>query len=147
MDFGEFRELLTGLDVQTTAEEAIDATLDRMAARNREQLRQGYTSTGKRLRPYRQYTYAQYKNLLNPLPGLWNPDFILTGAFTERIEAERVGDTIGVHSYDPKAPDLELRDSPDEIYGLGEEQHNLYVEEDLQPSFMEGIYRAFKVAA
>jgi hypothetical protein len=144
MDPGEYLSNLENMDLQAITERAIDKTLDRIADRNREQLYQGFTPTGGRLAPYRRRKYAAIKNEMNPLPGFGNPDFYLTGAFHRQIQAERVGDIVGVHSYDSKAPKLEDRDGADNIYGMGEEHHNEYVREDLSPVYYQEIAESLK---
>lgn len=139
-DLGSFFDSLEKMDLLQISEDAIDLTIDRISERNVDQLRHGLTSLGTHLRPYRSNKYARVKNEMNPLPGLGNPDFILFGGFTGAIRTERVGDTIGTHSYDPKAPKLENRDGANNIYGMDEEEHAGYVNEDLQPVFMQEIF-------
>ena len=143
--FGELLENINQMDLEEISRRSLDQTIDRIADLNREQLKQGITSTGGRLRPYRSRNYAIVKNQMNPLPGLGNPDFLVTGAFHAKIQAERFGDTIGVHSYDQKAESLEARDGADKIYGLIPENHNLYVEEDLTPVYLKEVRQSLKL--
>lgn len=143
--FGELLDNLNGMDLEEISKRALDETVDRIADLNREQLKAGFTSTGNRLRPYRSKNYAAVKNLMNPLPGLGNPDFLVTGAFHAKIQAERFGDNIGVHSYDQKAEDLEARDGADNIYGLTEDNHSKYVEEDLSPVYYREVRESLKL--
>lgn len=139
---GDLLEALNNLDLEEVAEMAIEETLDSIADRNREQLLNGFTSAGTRLGKYRSYKYALAKNALNPLPGLGNPDFKLTGDFHRAIKAELFNGTVGVHSYDSKAEKLEDRDGADNIYGLEAEQHRQYVEEDLSPVYYSHIHKS-----
>lgn len=141
-DLGNFLEALEKMDLADIAGQAIDKTAEEITRLNVDQLKHGETSTGERLKKYRNNKYARIKNEMNPLPGLGNPDFILFGGFTSKIETERRGDTIGVHSYDEKAPYLEERDGADRIYGLGEERHNIYVTETLEPAFQAEVIEA-----
>lgn len=141
-DLGNFLEALQTMDLAAIADQAIDKTAEEISRLNVDQLRHGETPTGGRLKRYRNNKYARVKNQMNPLPGLGNPDFILFGGFTSKIETERVGDTIGTHSYDQKAPYLEDRDGADNIYGLGEERHNEYVTQTLEPAFQAGVMEA-----
>ena len=130
------------MDLSAIAASSIDKTAEEISRLNVDQLRHGLTASEGRLKRYRNNKYARVKNEMNPLPGLGNPDFILTGAFTSKIQTEVSGGLIGTHSYDEKAPELEARDGADNIYGLGPARHKVYVEESLQPAFMGGVNEA-----
>jgi hypothetical protein len=136
-DLGSFKQALEDLDLQEISRIVVEKTAPKISELNVDQLRHGLTSQETRLRPYRGAKYARVKHEMNPLPGLGNPDFILTGAFTGAIRTEVQGDTVGTHSYNEKAPELEARDGADKIYGLGSERHNEYVQETLQPEFIQ----------
>lgn len=145
-DLGSFKEALENMDLEVIASTSIINTTGQIVKLNVDQLRNGLTSEEGRLIKYRNPLYALEKNQLNPLPGLGNPDFILTGAFTspENFRAELVGDAVRIYSIEEKAPKLEARDGADMIYGLGEERHDLYIEEDLEPEFMEEVKKSLK---
>lgn len=139
MTLGTMLEDLELLDLIGITETAISRTTDQMAQRNRDQLYQGFTSTGQRLRKYASPNYATVKQAMNPVPGYGNPDFFVTGQFYARLQAEVFGDIVGMHSSDSKAPYLEDRDGADNIYGLGEKQHEAYIDEDLAPVFYREV--------
>lgn len=151
-DFGDLQEALETLDIREEVYAAIDTTVDRLADMNRDQLLLGYTSNLTRLPRYASYSYAKLKNAMNPAPGIGNPDYYLTGAFQSRIRAERFGEEIEVASYDEKAPYLEARtghgnaeEGADLMYGPTVENHNIYVEEDLEPEILDRIEKQLKL--
>lgn len=80
-----------------------------LAELNTEQLAQGIDETGQQIGarlPYRSPTYARYKNMLNPLAGIGNPDLRLTGAYWDSITATVQNKTIQMLALDSKADDL-----------------------------------------
>ncbi len=88
---------------------------------NRVQLyEKGETVDGKKLKKYRNAKYARVKNSMNPLPGLGNPDFYVTGEFQKSIFADVRGKSIILDAADPKVEFLVERDG-EGIFGLQDE--------------------------
>jgi hypothetical protein len=76
---------------------------------NTSQLIDGLDETGAKIgdsEPYRSNVYATYKNDLNPLAGIGNPDLNVTGDYWESITAIIKGRVIQMFAKDPKAPVL-----------------------------------------
>lgn len=76
---------------------------------NTEQLAQGIDENGNQIGarlPYRSREYANYKNRLNPVAGIGNPDLRLTGDYWDSITANIGKNTIQMVALDHKADDL-----------------------------------------
>lgn len=137
----DLMENLGKLDVKRLAADAIERTIDTMPALNREQLEYGLDSRESKIKPsYRSRSYAEKKNRMNPAPGMWRPDLILTGAFVSSIKVSLSGDKIDFKATDGKAPDL-LEKYSDDVLGLGDTQQEYYNEAIFFPEFSGDITR------
>lgn len=132
------QSLNTDQVIQTTME----GTKEQIADLNIEQLRQGFSKSGERFSPYRNEEYAAMKNQLNPLPGFGNPDYILTGAFSSRIQATATEDGYQITSTDPKLAKLIARDPSDLPIGLSPVTHEKALNEVVRPYFKQEITAA-----
>ena len=121
----DMRSNLKSLKLKDIATDAIDKTAEVMVDLNVEQLKSGFDSRGHRLKSYRNKKYAEKKNRMNPLPGMWHPDLILTGAFVGGISVKLQGDSVNFKSTDSKAPEL-LKKYGDDVLGLSEKQQDYY---------------------
>ena len=117
---------------------AIQDTETEFIKLNVEQLESGFDSKKKRLRKYRSPQYAQLKNQQNALPGLGNPDLILTGAFTGSFNLNVAAENYTIFATDYKANDL-TKKYGDDIFGLGETQNEYYSQNVVFPVMMETI--------
>lgn len=132
-------ENISKLDVKRLATDAIERTIDVMPQLNREQLEYGLDSRETKIKPsYQSRSYATKKNQMNPAPGMWHPDLILTGAFTASIKVNLSGDKINFKATDLKAPDL-LEKYGDDILGLGDTQQEYYNDSIFFPEFSNDI--------
>lgn len=131
-------EKISALNIEQAAIESVTETKENLSDENRKQLIAGFNRRGERLRPYRSAKYARVKNQMNPLPGLGNPDFKVTGQFQRGIKTEVNGTSIVTASTDGKAMKLEIRDGPD-IYGVGGTFKQEYIKEFLRPAFHRRI--------
>lgn len=104
----------------------------------KDQLFAGFNSRGQRLIPYAWPWYAQKKAQMNPAPGYGNPDLKLTGAFYNSIRADIDDEGFQVYATDEKAQMLEEKYG-NEIYTLGEDAKKGYINEELQPVFIDNI--------
>jgi hypothetical protein len=68
-------------NIESIAEESVSQASPSFVEAQKDQLLQGSNSAGESFRRYRNPDYAKMKNLMNPLPGLGNPDLKLTGQF------------------------------------------------------------------
>ncbi len=131
----DLQEHINKLDVVLEATKAIDRTADEMAVLNREQLENGHDRQGHKLKPsYRSKVYAEEKNRMNPGPGMWNPDLILTGAFVESFTAKLSGQSIDFEATESKADDLIEKYGKD-VLGLEDTQQEYYNYEVFYPEF------------
>jgi len=80
---------------------------------------------------------------MNPVPGLGNPDFFLTGAFQRAISVQVQGGTIRTLMNDSKSDDLLKRD-PD-IIGLGGEFKKELIDTKLRPAFLAEVKKSLKI--
>lgn len=120
------------------AVDAIDKTAEVMVDLNIEQLKKGYDSRGHRFHSYRSRRYAQMKNQMNPDPGMWHPDLILTGAFISSFSVKLQGTSIHFKASDEKAPAL-LKKYGDDVLGLSDEYQEYYNHEIFYPPFFSTI--------
>lgn len=134
----ELLNTLNEVDVATEAVTAITQTKDEMIMLNQVQLSAGYDSEGYRLLQYRSKDYAASKHLQNPLPGIGNPDLILTGAFISSFDVKLSGYDILFNASDDKAPEL-LSKYGDDVLGLMHGQQRYYNEEVFYPVFARQI--------
>lgn len=127
------------LNLEKVGSEAMSEVKTDMGDFQREQLKQGLTSSGGTFRKYQNRAYARKKNSLNPLPGIGNPDLKLTGAFYRGISATVQGGQVIVKSSDEKAQELEAKYGKDKIFGLSPEEKSLFISQKLKPSFNKHI--------
>jgi len=120
----------------------IQSSSDEMVKLNRSQLYQkGVDSENEKLKPYQSPAYALDKNRINPLPGLFNPDLYLTGAFQRGFYAQvKAGKSIIFGSTDFKSDRLE-RDYGKEIFGLTKDNSKVYLDTTVMPLIREYITR------
>jgi hypothetical protein len=151
-DLGDMLRAIQSLDLPTIGEQVLENQADIILQRNKDQLYRGETTDGGRLPPYKSEAYAIEKNILNPLPGLGHADHYLTGAFYEAFVVDISGGVLHIESHDPKALTLEERAGygdqqagADLTYGLGEKEHDEYIEEDYKPGFYEQVHRDLKL--
>lgn len=128
---------MQALNMPEIAAEAFTRVEDQYAEENKKQLFEGFDKHGDYLQEYKSPVYAEVKNRMNPLPGFGNPDFYVTGAFTNSRKITISGDQIITTFSDEKAPQLLARD-PD-INGLGGGFKAEFVSENLRPSFISTI--------
>lgn len=132
-------ENIQAINIAEEARKAVNETAHHMADLNREQLSAGYDAKGHKLTPhYSSRSYAAKKNAMNPEPGMWHPDLMLTGAFAESFKASATGDDIEFEASDPKANEL-LEKYGDDVLGLFETQQEYYNERIFYPVFSDAI--------
>lgn len=135
----DVQENIKSLKVKDIAVDAIDKTLEVAVALNVEQLASGKNSDGTKIKPsYSSKKYAQLKANKNPKPGMWTPDLILTGAFTESFKIDISGDNLKYSSTDSKAPELSKKYG-DDIFGLTENSNEYYAQSVVFPVMMDTI--------
>lgn len=135
----DVQENIKSLKVKDIAIDAIDKTLEVAVSLNVEQLTMGKNSDGTKIKPsYRSKKYAQLKANKNPKPGMWTPDLILTGAFTESFKIDISGDNLKYSATDSKAPEL-TKKYGDDIFGLSENSNEYYAQNIVFPVMMETI--------
>ena len=138
-----FAQKVEALNIDTALQTAFTANEREIADQNRKQLYAGFDKKGQRLKKYRNSKYARVKNQMNPVPGLGNPDFFLTGAFQRAISVQVQGGTIRTLMNDSKSDDLLKRD-PD-IIGLGGEFKKELIDTKLRPAFLAEVKKSLKI--
>lgn len=133
----KYKDLRDRLD--NMAVESIENTKSAIVDLNRQQLEEGLTSSGGRFRRYRSESYAFFKHDKNPIPGLYNPDLNLTGAFYSKIEIKVTEDELIFQNTDPKAAMLEESYGEANIYGLTPDSKIRYISQDLWPVFISKV--------
>lgn len=120
----------------------IQRNSEKAADLNRKQLYdQSVRSDGQRLNPYQSPAYALEKNRINPTPGLFRPDFYVTGAFNRGIYAQvKAGKSIIFGSTDFKSERLEKRDT-NKIFGLTMDSKQVFLDETVMPEIRSYITR------
>lgn len=133
---------VTSLDMDRIADDTLEGTKDEIADFNIDQLRHGISQSGEHFKPYQNEEYAEMKNRLNPLPGFGNPDYILTGDFSSRVEAKVTKEGFQLTSTDSKLEKLIERDPEDPPVGLAPETHDKALREVVRPYFESEITEA-----
>ena len=137
---GDILDSLEEMDVEAIIKESVQEVSEEYVKRNLDQLYEGLDSEGQKITPkYRRNKYARVKNEMNPLPGLGTPDLFVTGAFYEGTEVRLEGEDLVEESSVDYAKDLEQKYGEEQIWGLDEENHDEFVNEDLQPLIIEKI--------
>ncbi len=94
----------------------------------------GTNADGKKLKPYRNPTYARMKNAMNGLVGMGTPDFYLTGETYRQMRVEAESGQLRIVSFSDAFPDLIKRDGERPFDMNAESKHSfrkstLYPEE------------------
>lgn len=150
----DLTDRIEALDIKATIVTSVQQTSYEIISFNSEQLNSGIRSDGLTLKPYdpklkyygkeypqyRKEYYEQFKNSLNPNPGLGNPDLFLTGEFYKGIGVvvNANSNSFTVSSSSEKAKRLELRYGS-QIYGLTKENKTKYAIDVLQPTLNTNI--------
>ena len=126
------------LDTNKIIQDSLVETMPAFEQANKDQLRGGINNKGESILPrYKSQKYADFKQSLNEFPGNGVPDLFLTGEFYRLIDAEVGKDVIDIISKDDKGPELENK-YPD-IFGLGKNFKNEYLQHSLKPTVQEKI--------
>jgi len=105
----------------------------------RDQLRHGLNSEGKRIGTYLNEQYADMKHELNPLAGYGNVDLILEGGFSGDLFLDVRQTSFLVESGDEKSQSLQEKyDENGKVLGLEDERKEEFVEY-VRPIFVEAV--------
>lgn len=136
--FLDLQANLKQLNIEKEAKSAISETVSILSESNIEHLKQGFDSEWKRFPKYKNAKYARAKAAINPLPGLGNPDLILTKSFSKSIKVSLQGAAINFEASDTKADDLIGRYGED-VLGVTDNQQEKYNQETFLPVFAQKI--------
>lgn len=137
---GEISTQLEELNIQEIIQEAVQEVSEEYVRKNLDQLYEGLGSDGQKIEPnYRSAKYARVKNEMNSKPGLGTPDLKVTGTFYDGTEATLEGDDLVEQSSVEYAQYLEKNYTEERIWGLTEENHEQFINEDVRPLIMEKI--------
>lgn len=137
---GTMLDDLEALNLGEIVEDAIQEKKQNYLKVNLDQLYEGLNSDGQKIQPkYRSQKYAKAKAEMNPLPGEGTPDFYLTGELYRQSTIEVEGGDLVEQSGVPYAKDLEDRWGEDQIWGLDDENHDQWVNEELRDAILERV--------
>lgn len=131
------------LSVEDVSIDSIDATSEQLEAAQSEQMLHGVKQDGAPIGLYRNEEYATMKHAMNPLAGFGNVDLKLTGDFMQGFEVNVFPDSFIVESTDEKAKELEEKYG--DVFGVGGEFKNKYVDESLRPVFLKKVKEVVKL--
>jgi hypothetical protein len=138
MTIKEFNTRLKALSLELEAKKVIEAKPNEYLDEQRDQLTAGFDSKGQRLESYKLYDYAIYKNKINALPGMWNPDLKLTGAFYNRMFISVNPTAVIANSTDDKSQMLTEKYGK-LIWGLGNDALFEYRKNYFHNAFIKGL--------
>lgn len=134
---------LKAANIEDTAIDSIDQTREQLADAQRDQMMHGLRADGTPIGKYRNPAYARMKNAMNPLAGLGNMDWRLTGELHAALIVDaREDGTVVIVSGDEKFRDL--AEEHGDPMGLGGEFKEQYVGH-LEPVFQTNVQRAVKL--
>lgn len=136
--FAQVLDRVQQLDIVEVTQEALEETADDFVNEQKLQLFAGIDSLGNPIAPsYASRKYAQAKNDLNPVPGLYTPDLYLTGAWYNGLQFSVSGDTTDISSTDVKDEQLEGKYTT--ALGLGGDYRLRYLTDNLGPVLQQKI--------
>lgn len=146
--FGAYLESLRKLDFEDITVQVLQDSEEVILQRNKAQMYRGKDTNNNFIQPYVLPEYALKKHRMNATPGYGNPDYYLTGAYYRDMRFEVDNAEMHIYNVNQKAPYLETRAGGDNqdygadlLYGLGEQEHNAFVDQDLTPAFYEQVHR------
>lgn len=143
----DFNKRIQAVEIRPIIALCVEQSQYEILAFNRGQLYMGEGSNDKLLSPsYRSEGYAEFKESMNPKPGLGTPDLFLTGAFYNSLQMDvnKSQMTFTVGSKEEKAPKLE-RKYGEKIYGLNSENKAYFSQEILRPKIVDKLRSAIGV--
>jgi hypothetical protein len=129
-------------NIESIAEESVGQASPSFVEAQKDQLFQGSNSTGGSFRRYKNPDYAKEKNLMNPLPGLGNPDLKLNGDLYAAIYVTVQNGVLTVGSKDQKAQMLEA--SYKNIFGLNPQEMEDFLYGKVRPIYHQNIINSLK---
>ena len=133
-------DILTRLDTLSVSQEAQEALIDssdNIRDAQRDQLLHGIKKDGTGIGKYRNKKYAQKKFDQNPLAGLGNVDWKLTGALHKDIFIDVRSDVFVIDSADSKTGDLIKKYG--DPFGLTPKSRETVIKEKLQENLVKRI--------
>lgn len=124
-------------NLPSIAENSVNETKEDVVVIQKDQLRQGVSSTGGSFRKYQNKAYAIKKNKMNPIPGLGNPDLKYTGSFYDGIFVSVAGGRITIGSHDSKAQMLEANYK--NVFGLSPQEMEDFLYGKLKPVYNKNV--------
>jgi len=97
--------------------------------------------------PYKQQGYAEFKNSMNPKPGLGVRDYFLTGEYFNGffMEVNKSQMTFTVGSKDIKAAKIEKQTSAKQLYGIAPDDKEYFSREILRPKIVTELRKTIGV--
>lgn len=134
MTAADLKQDLLKVDVPFEAREALHDIRQTVIQLQQEQLKHGLRADGKMIGKYRSKVYAAKKHAMNPLPGLGNMDWKLTGALHKDLFIDVREDIYIMDSADSKTGSLIERFG--DPFGLSEESIETLISSELDDVFM-----------
>lgn len=133
----DLQQRLKKLDIHFEAEEAMNNTADDILSKQKDQLLHGVRADGSMIGKYKSQVYAAKKHAMNPLPGFGNMDWKLTGDLHKALFVDVRRDIFVIDSADSKTGSLIQRFG--DPMGLTKQSQSDYMEQRLQPQFMQQV--------
>lgn len=131
-------EVLQKTDVAFEAAEALHDSRQTVIQLQQEQLKHGKRANGEMIGKYRSKAYAALKHAMNPLPGLGNMDWKLTGALHKDLFIDVREDIYIIDSADSKTGSLIERFG--DPFGLNDDSTTTLIDSELDDVFMERMH-------
>lgn len=140
MTINSFNKNLLALNLRNEAMTALAQTEDSLLSNQTSQLIvDGLNKDGRNLKKYKKKEYSEFKNSMNPMPGLGNPDLKLTGAFLKALKLEIVNNKeYDIISTDSKYQDLRNKYGRS-MLGLNKASIKRYKEKAFQKQLVDNV--------
>jgi len=128
---------LQSLNVASLASSSLSAHTEDMADAQREQLMDGFDSSGETMEMYKSVLYAEYKHDKNKRPGIFNPDLKDTGATHASISFEVAGQSVRTNVNDVHGLEEKYKKADANPFLLSKKTKQQLKEEHLQSTFIQ----------
>lgn len=125
------------LNIENEAAQVLEDTEQELLTFNRNQLFRGEGADGKKLPRYPNGKYAEYKNALNPLPGLGVPDYKVSGDLYNQMAIDFKAGKLAIFSTVSYVGKVVARGG--DPFGLQPSSKAAYVRINFNPRFVRNI--------
>ena len=140
----QMSQRVKGINLQKIYEETIVQEEETILNLNREQLLEGKTNKGQKIKPkYKSLPYANKKKKLNPKAGFKTPDLKLSGGLHSKLELKNKS---GVFTFDTDVPYKKyVIPKYDDVLGLSLDSQKIFVNNEFIKEYNEKIRNQMQV--